>query len=66
MFESPEQFLQADTTALDTAKIEELIAKRNQARKDKDWPLADQLRLELDAMNIVLEDTVGQTTWLKK
>ena len=66
LFESPEQFLQADTTALDTAKIEELIAKRNQARKDKDWPLADQLRLELDAMNIVLEDTVGQTTWRKK
>ena len=66
LYENPEQFLQANTAAVDAANIEELIAKRNQARKDKDWPLADQLRGELDALDIVLEDGAAGTTWRKK
>lgn len=66
LFESPEQFLQADTTAVDAEKIEALIVKRKQARQDKNWPLADQVRAELDAMNIVLEDNASGTTWRKK
>jgi cysteinyl-tRNA synthetase len=44
-------------------EIENLIAARNQARVDKDWAKADQVRDELTAMGIVLEDTAGQTTW---
>lgn len=38
-------------------KILELIEKRNQARKDKDFALADQIRDELLEAGIQLEDT---------
>ena len=33
-----------------------MITKRNQARADKDWALADQIRDELLEMDIVCED----------
>ena len=38
-------------------EIEALIAQRTQARKDKDWALADKIRDDLKARGIVLEDT---------
>ena len=44
-------------------EIEELIAKRTQARKDKDWATADRIRDELKAMNIILEDTPQGIKW---
>jgi cysteinyl-tRNA synthetase len=47
-------------------KAEELIRKRDQARAEKDWQLADQIRKELDQMGIVLEDTASGTKWKKK
>ncbi|WRS26556.1 cysteine--tRNA ligase [Oscillospiraceae bacterium MB08-C2-2] len=37
--------------------IEELIEQRQQARKDKNFALADQIRDQLKAQGIVLEDT---------
>lgn len=39
------------------SEIQELIDKRQQARKDKDWKLADKIRDELKDRGIVLEDT---------
>ena len=44
-------------------KIEALIDARNNARADKDWAKADQVRDDLTEMGIVLEDNAGQTTW---
>ncbi|MCC3358861.1 cysteine--tRNA ligase [Bacillus sp. REN16] len=44
-------------------EIEELIEKRNQARKDRDFALSDQIRDQLKAMNIILEDTPQGTRW---
>ena len=38
-------------------EIEELILKRTEARKNKDWALADKIRDDLKARGIVLEDT---------
>jgi len=38
-------------------EIKELIEKRQQARKDKNWKLADEIRDELKDMGITLEDT---------
>lgn len=39
------------------AEVGELIQKRQQARKDKDFKTADAIRDELKARGIVLEDT---------
>lgn len=48
------------------AKIEALIKQRNDARKNKEWALADAARDELTAMGIVLEDGAQGTTWRRK
>jgi len=59
------EFFSGSTDEGEAAQIEALIAKRNQARADKDWAVADQVRDELTAMGIVLEDAAGKTTWRK-
>jgi cysteinyl-tRNA synthetase len=59
------EFFSGSTDEGEAAQIEALIAKRNQARADKDWTVADQVRDELTAMGIVLEDAAGKTTWRK-
>lgn len=46
-------------------KIEDLILKRNEAKKAKDFQIADKLRDELSSMNISLMDTVNGTVWEK-
>lgn len=61
----PEAFLKGDQNDDEVAQIEALIAKRNQARADKDWGAADEARDALTAMGIVLEDGAGGTTWRK-
>lgn len=44
--------------------IEELIEKRAQAKKDKNWQLADEIRSQLKSMGITIEDTKeGITRW---
>ncbi|WP_206484481.1 cysteine--tRNA ligase [Thalassotalea sp. G2M2-11] len=62
---APESYLQGDGNDDEVAEIEALIAQRNQARADKNWALADEARDKLNAMNIVLEDSAGKTTWRK-
>jgi cysteinyl-tRNA synthetase len=48
---------------VDEAYIEQLIQDRVEARKTKDWGKADQIRDELEKMNIVLEDGPNGTLW---
>lgn len=43
--------------------IEEMIAKRAQAKKDRNFAMADQIRDELAAKGIVLKDTREGTKW---
>ncbi len=45
--------------------IEEMIEKREIARKNKDWESADKIREELKNMGIVLEDTTEGIRWKK-
>ena len=44
-------------------EIEALIAERTQARKDKNWALADKIRDDLKERGIVLEDTPDGVKW---
>ncbi|MFW2591940.1 cysteine--tRNA ligase [Aliarcobacter butzleri] len=46
-------------------KIEDLILKRNEAKKAKDFQTADEIRDELSSMDISLMDTVNGTVWEK-
>jgi cysteinyl-tRNA synthetase len=47
------------------AEIQELIDKRQEARKNKDFALADKIRDDLKNRNIVLEDTPQGVRWKK-
>jgi cysteinyl-tRNA synthetase len=66
--QDPELFLQsgAQTDGDEVAKIEALIKQRNDARSSKDWALADSARDQLNALGIVLEDSLQETTWRRK
>jgi cysteinyl-tRNA synthetase len=63
LFQQDADAFLAGDEADDVVSIEALITARNQARADKDWAKADQVRDELVAMGIVLEDAAGKTTW---
>jgi cysteinyl-tRNA synthetase len=67
--ETPSQFFaekkadRLEQEGMDEAAIERLIAERAQARKNKDWARADEIRDELSAMNILIEDRPEGTIW---
>ena len=44
-------------------EAEELIQKREEARKARDWKAADEIRVKLTSMGIVLEDTAAGVRW---
>lgn len=46
-------------------EIQELIDKRQEARKNRDFALADKIRDDLKARNIILEDTPQGVRWKK-
>ena len=45
------------------AEIENLIAERQKARKEKNWALSDKIRDDLKAQGIILEDTPEGVKW---
>jgi cysteinyl-tRNA synthetase len=47
----------------EAAKIEDLIAKRNEFRLAKEWKLADGVRAQLASMGVAIEDTAKGTAW---
>jgi cysteinyl-tRNA synthetase len=52
-----------DAASEDSAVIEDLIERRKEARKSKNFAEADRIRKELTDMGIVLEDGPGGTSW---
>jgi cysteinyl-tRNA synthetase len=49
-----------------TADIDAMVHKRESARKAKNWKEADEIRAQLKAMGIILEDTVQGVRWHKE
>jgi len=47
-------------------KVEALLAERIAARSAKDWPTADRIRAELDALDVVVMDNPDGATWRLK
>jgi len=61
-----QSFLQSgDQNTSQNTEIEAKIAARAQAKKDKDFALADGIRAELLLQGIILEDGASGTTWRK-
>ena len=56
----------ATTAGLEPQLIELLISLRAEARKQKQWKLADMVRDKLDGLGIILEDKKDGTIWKKK
>lgn len=52
--------------AITSDEIEALISERENARKQKDYVRADQIRKQLDEKGIILEDTKEGPVWRKK
>ncbi len=66
MFQSAEEWSSwqpAGTVNVDVAAIEVLINERSQARKNKNFARSDEIRDELLARGIVLEDGPDGTVW---
>ncbi len=64
--QDPEAWLQSDKggdSELTAEAIEELIAERSDARANKNWARGDEIRDQLTAAGILLEDTATGTSW---
>ncbi len=69
--QKPETFLRlalhsAGEAGLVDQQVEALIVERLAARANKDWQQADEIRDQLTAAGIVLEDADGQTRWARR
>nr|WP_317358122.1 cysteine--tRNA ligase [uncultured Tyzzerella sp.] len=51
---------------IDESQIEELIAKRQEAKKNKDYKLADEIRDSLKEKGIILRDTSAGVVWSRE
>jgi len=52
--------------AVTDEEVENLIARRAEAKKNKNWVLADQIRDELKNKGIVIEDTPQGVRWRRE
>jgi cysteinyl-tRNA synthetase len=67
--QDPEDFLhrlrqlRAQRKEIDPAVVDDLIRKRQSARKDKDFEQADAIRDQLGRMGVEIQDTPEGTKW---
>ncbi len=65
--ENPEVFLQAGAAdAIDAEAIDALVQERIQAKKDKNFQRADEIRAQLLDEDVVLEDSRAGTQWRRE
>jgi cysteinyl-tRNA synthetase len=62
----PDSWFEGDASDELKAQVEALLAKRVAARAAKDWPAADAIRGELDALGVVVMDGPSGATWRMK
>jgi cysteinyl-tRNA synthetase len=60
---APDAWFGALSEHPENVRIEQLIARRNTARSERDFKTADAIRDELTALGVVLEDGDGVTRW---
>ncbi|WP_027397246.1 cysteine--tRNA ligase [Anaerovibrio lipolyticus] len=66
IFESSLEMPESDDGAgISSEEIEALIAERAEAKKNKNWGRADEIRDSLKAQGIILEDSAAGTKWKK-
>lgn len=59
--------LALSTKGLEVEKVEALLQKRKEARRNREFSVADEVRAELDAMGVEIKDhPEGSTTWKVK
>lgn len=65
LFNNPEEWRKGDAVSdgLSDDEIEKLITERAQAKADKNWARADEIRDLFSESNIILEDSASGTTW---
>ena len=64
LYQDPSVWFRGESTD-EAQEIEKLIAERKEAKKNKNFALADKIRDDLKAQGIVLEDSPTGTTWKK-
>lgn len=64
-FDKASENAEAEAPSLDP-EIQQLIDSRQQARKEKNWKLADEIRDKLNSMGILLEDSPQGVKWSHK
>ena len=65
LLDETENYFKYGELDLSTEEIEKLISDRNDARENKKFDLADEIRDQLVNKGIVLEDLDGKTIWKK-
>lgn len=61
--QNPYEYFQFGLDEMTKAKIDELIVRRTEAKKIKDFAASDAIRDELNAMGIAIMDTPSGTFW---
>ncbi len=56
----------SEAQGLSDDEIDALVAQRTEARKNRDFARSDEIRDQLKAQGIVLEDSPGGTTWKRE
>ena len=55
-----------ELTEAERHDIERLVAGRTQARQERDWARADQIRAQLDGLDVQVTDTPEGPAWQRR